>query len=76
MIIATSWDGIVEYRYIFSSPRRGGTVECHQVTPPDVASVVHSPQGLGRVTRYPISISRMAVSILSSPISLANIPYR
>ena len=30
----------------------------------------------GRVTRCPISISRMTISILSSPISLAHIPYR
>jgi hypothetical protein len=29
-----------------------------------------------RVTRYPISISRMTISILSSPIALAHIPYR
>jgi hypothetical protein len=29
-----------------------------------------------RVTRSPISIWRMTVSILSSPISLADIPYR
>jgi hypothetical protein len=32
--------------------------------------------GAGRVTRYPISISRKTISILSSPISLAHIPYR
>ena len=31
---------------------------------------------LTRVTKYPISIRRMTVSILSSPISLAHIPYR
>jgi hypothetical protein len=31
---------------------------------------------LSRVTRYPISISRMTVSVPSSPISLAHIPYR
>ena len=30
----------------------------------------------GRVTRYPISIWRMTISILSSPTSLAHIPYR
>jgi hypothetical protein len=30
----------------------------------------------GRVTRYPISIWEITISILSSPISLAHIPYR
>jgi len=29
-----------------------------------------------RVTRYPISIWRMTISILSSPISSARVPYR
>jgi hypothetical protein len=31
---------------------------------------------LSRVTRYPISIWRMTISMLSSPISLDHIPYR
>ena len=29
-----------------------------------------------RVTRYPISISRMTISILSSAISISYVPYR
>ena len=29
-----------------------------------------------RVTRYPMSIWKMTISIMSSPISLARIPYR
>ena len=36
----------------------------------------HSHVRVYRVTRYPLSISRMTVSILSSPISLAHILYR
>jgi hypothetical protein len=32
--------------------------------------------GMARVTTHPISIWRMTVSVLSSPTSLAHIPYR
>jgi len=55
----------------------GGQSECaaRRAAAALAAICVQELRGRARVTRYPISIWRMTISILSSHIPLAHIPY-